>query len=50
MQHSHKKFKDETLDFNDFDGSSPEAAPSYTLRPPEIQQSLLQSFTTVLLI
>lgn len=28
MQHSHKKFKDETLDFNEFDGFSPEAAPA----------------------
>lgn len=48
MQHSHKKFKDETLDFNEFDGFSPEVAPSYTLRLPEIQHSLLQSFPTVL--
>lgn len=39
MQHSHKKFKDETLDFNGLDGFSPEVAPSYTLRPPEIQRS-----------
>lgn len=39
MQHSHKKFKDETLDFNELDGFSPEAAPSHTLRPPEVQRS-----------
>lgn len=50
MQHSHKKFKDETLDFNEFDGFSPEVAPSYPLRRPEMQPSLLQSLTTVLLI
>lgn len=50
MQHSHKKFKDETLDFNEFDGFSPEVAPSYMLRPPEIQPSLFQSLPTVLLI
>lgn len=43
MQHSHKKFKDETLDFNEYDGFSPEVAPSYTLRPPKIQPSFLQS-------
>lgn len=49
MQHSYKKFKDETLDLNELDGFSPEAAPAI---PSGLQKgsALLQSLTTALLI
>lgn len=49
MQHSHKKFKDETLDFNGLDGF-PLKLPLAILSDLQKCSALLQSLTTALLI